>query len=124
MNLRDTAERLFWSVLVAALTNLGSVDFLDIAAWKAASLAGINAAVTMVLLVARSRLSVLPDPGEGLPGLPTEQPVSVADRLRELGLHDDEPTTPERGATDLVGALYIVAAVIVILAGLKFLGVI
>ena len=123
MNLRDSAERIFWSVLVAALTNFGSVDFLDIAAWKAAALAGINAAVTFLLLVARTRLSVLPDPGEGLPGLPVDEPVSVADRLRELGLHD-EPTTPERGAVDLVGALYLVALVIVILCGLKFLGAI
>ena len=75
MNYRDLAERLVWSVVVAALTNLGSVDLLEIAAWKAAALAGINAAVTFIVIVARTRLSVLPDPGAGLPGLPTDQPA-------------------------------------------------
>lgn len=72
MNLRDTLERLFWTVVAAALTNLGSVGILDIVAWKAAALAGINGAVTFVLVVARQRLAVLPNPGDGLPGLPTD----------------------------------------------------
>ena len=113
MNLRDSAERIFWSVLVAALTNFGSVDFLDIAAWKAAALAGINAAVTFLLLVARTRLSVLPDPGEGLPGLPVDDTVDIEERL-----------AGDRGAVDVTGVLYVVALVVVIACGLKFLGVI
>lgn len=113
MNYRDLAERLFWSVLVAALTNFGSVDFLDIAAWKAAALAGINAGVTMLLLVARSRLAVLPDPGEGLPGLPVDDNVNIAERL-----------AGDRGAVDIVEVLYVAALVIVIACGLRFLGVI
>ena len=50
--------------------------------------------------------------------------VDIAERLAAVGLYDDEPTTPERGAVDLVGALYLVALVIVILCGLKFLGAI
>lgn len=72
MNLRDLAERLFWTVVAAALTNLGSVGLLDVAAWKAAALAAINGAVTFLLVVARQRLAVLPDPGAGLPGLPAD----------------------------------------------------
>lgn len=71
MNYRDTAERLFWTVIAAALTNLSTVGVLDIAAWKGAALAALNGGTTFVLLVARSRLAVLPEPGEGLPGLPT-----------------------------------------------------
>lgn len=70
---RDTLERLFWTVVAAALTNLGSVGLLGIEAWKAAALAGINGAVTFVLVIARQRLAVLPNPGEGLPGLPTDE---------------------------------------------------
>lgn len=71
MNVRDTIERLFWSIVAAALTNLGSVGVLGIEAWKGALLAAINGAVTFLLVVARARLAALPDPGEGLPGLPT-----------------------------------------------------
>lgn len=123
MNLRDTAERLFWTLVAAFLGALTVSDLLDISALQAAIAAAASAGANFLLLVARARLSVLPEPGEGLPGLPVEQPVNIADRLRELGLHDDEPTTPERGAVDLVGALLLIAAVIVILAGLKFLGV-
>ena len=97
MNYRDTAERLFWTLLAAFLGALTVSDLLDISALQAAIAAAASAGANFLLLVARARLSVLPEPGEGLPGLPTEQPVSVADRLRELGLHDDIPTTPERG---------------------------
>lgn len=94
MNVRDTLERLFWTVVAAALTNLSTVGLLDIAAWKGAALAALNGAATFVLLVARSRLAVLPEPGAGLPGLPTNDLVDVAERLRAMGLHDDIPTTP------------------------------
>ena len=73
MDLRDTLERLVWTVIAAVLTNLSSVALLDIAAWKGAALAGLNGGMTFVLLVARSRLAVLPEPGEGLPGLPTDE---------------------------------------------------
>ena len=124
MNLRDTAERLFWTLVAAFLGALTVSDLLDISALQAAIAAAASAGANFLLLVARARLSVLPEPGEGLPGLPVEQPVSVADRLRELGLHDDEPTTPDRGAVDLVEILYVATLVVVIACGLKFLGVI
>lgn len=71
MNLRDTLERLFWTVVAAASTNLSTVALFEIAAWKGAALAAINGAMTFILLVARTRLAVLPEPGAGLPGLPT-----------------------------------------------------
>lgn len=74
MNLRDTAERIFWTFLAAALGSLGTSELLslDIAAWQSAALAGGAAVVNLVLLIARDRLAVLPSPGQGLPGLPTE----------------------------------------------------
>ena len=50
--------------------------------------------------------------------------VDIAERLASVGLYDDEPTTPDRGATDVHGAVYLAAAVMVIICGLKFLGVI
>lgn len=71
MNLAQTLERIVWTFIAAALTNIGGAVLLDLDAWKAAALAGINAVVTYVLLIARTRLAVLPDPGEGLPGLPS-----------------------------------------------------
>lgn len=68
MNVAQTAERLVWTFVAAALTNVTGAALLDLDVWKAALLAGINAAVTFVLLVARQRLDSLPDPGDGLPG--------------------------------------------------------
>jgi len=85
---RDTAERLFWTfvaaflstliaspVLVSLLEALSSaptaidISLLGFAAVSAAT-AGLIAVGNAVLLIARWRLSVLPTPGEGLPGLP------------------------------------------------------
>lgn len=72
MNLRDTIERTVWTFVAAALAALPSAAMLDVAAWKAAAVAGIAAVVNFVLLLARYRLSILPNPGEGLPGLPVK----------------------------------------------------
>jgi hypothetical protein len=71
MNLRDTAERLWWTLVAAFLGALGVSDVLDISALDAALAATAAAGVNFLLLVARARLAVLPEPGEGLPGLPT-----------------------------------------------------
>lgn len=38
----------------------------------AAAVAGLGALINAVLVIARWRLSVLPNPGEGLPGVPVE----------------------------------------------------
>lgn len=70
MNVRDTLERLFWTLLAAFLGALGTSDLLDITALQAGIVAAASAGVNFLLLVARTRLSVLPDPGDGLPGLP------------------------------------------------------
>jgi hypothetical protein len=71
---RDLAERVAWSVVQAAIANLGAAAVFNIDAWKAAALAGITGGVAVVSVIARWRLSVLPDPGAGLPGLPVEDP--------------------------------------------------
>lgn len=72
MNIRDTAERLFWTLVAAFLGALTVSDLLDITALQAGITAAASAGANFLLLVARSRLSVLPDPGDGLPALPTE----------------------------------------------------
>lgn len=72
MNIRDTIERLFWTVLAAFLGGLTVGGVLDISTLDAAALAGASAGVNFLLIIARSRLAVLPEPGEGLPGLPTD----------------------------------------------------
>jgi hypothetical protein len=81
VRVRDWLERLFWTALAAFLGALsappvGDVIGLDISlsALEAAFLAAVSAAVNFLSLVARARLAVLPEPGEGLPGLPVEEP--------------------------------------------------
>lgn len=69
MNLPQTLERIVWTFINAAIVNLGSAALLDVDAWKGAALAGGTAVLTYLSLIARTRLSVLPDPGDGLPGL-------------------------------------------------------
>jgi hypothetical protein len=87
MNWRDTIERLAWTfvagfiaallgapAVVNLLENFATVD-IDINMWEAvivsAVFAGLTDVANFVLIVARWRLSVLPNPGEGVPGLPT-----------------------------------------------------
>jgi hypothetical protein len=72
MNIRDTLERLFWTLVAAFLGALGVSDLIDISALQAALAAAASAGVNFLLLVARARLSVLPNPGDGLPGLPAD----------------------------------------------------
>lgn len=73
MNVRDTAERLFWTLVAAFLGALGVSDLIDITAVQAGLTAAASAGVNFLLLVARARLDALPDPGAGLPGLPNEE---------------------------------------------------
>lgn len=84
---RDLIERVFWTFIAAFLGSLvgaplvlqvleGLADVsIDISALQAmlvsATFAGVTAVANVVLVIARWRLSVLPDPGAGLPGLPT-----------------------------------------------------
>ena len=71
--IRDLAERLFWTFVAAFLGTLTGSAVLDLGldALQVAALAGLGAVANAVLVIARWRLSVLPNPGEGLPGLPT-----------------------------------------------------
>ena len=84
---RDLAERIWWTFVSAFLGSLIAAPFLlgvigaaantnlDISAIGAATIsaafAGFTAAANVLLVIARWRLSILPDPGAGLPGLPT-----------------------------------------------------
>lgn len=68
--MRDFFERLFWTVVVAGLASAASAALFDIEAWKAAAMTGLAAGIQCVIVFGRYRLSVLPNPGEGLPGLP------------------------------------------------------
>lgn len=101
MRLRDTLERLVWTVVQASLSSLASVSLFGISAWQAAGVAGLTAAFGFLSLVARARLAVLPNPGEGLPGLPTRD--------------------PEAGYTDVLG---LVVMLLLILVLLRVLGLI
>ena len=71
--IRDLAERLLWTFVAAFLGTLTGSAVLDLGldALQVAALAGLGAVANAVLVIARWRLSVLPNPGEGLPGLPT-----------------------------------------------------
>lgn len=66
MKVRDLCERVFWTAVSAGLAAVPSAALFDVASWKLAALVGAAAAVNAVLIVARWRLSVLPDPGDGL----------------------------------------------------------
>lgn len=70
--LRDTLERLFWTVVAAGLGSLAAGPLLGVSAWQAAGVAALSAGVNLLSILARQHLAPLPQPGEGLPGLPTE----------------------------------------------------
>lgn len=69
----DLAERLVWTFVAAFASALVSppiaqaagVD-LSLSALEAAFLAGTSAVVSFITVIARWRLSILPDPGAGL----------------------------------------------------------
>lgn len=69
MNIPQTLERLVWTAVAAAGGGLLGGPLLGVAVWQAAGIAALAAVVNFVTLVARERLSILPDPGDGLPGL-------------------------------------------------------
>lgn len=72
MKLRDTAERLFWTVVAAVTAGLVAGPVVDVSVWQGAVMTALTAAANFVSILARSRLAALPEPGEGLPGLPVE----------------------------------------------------
>lgn len=73
VRLTDLFERMFWTFVAAFTSALVSPPLADavgvtlsIDALDAAVLAGVSSVVNFVTVVARWRLSVLPDPGAGL----------------------------------------------------------
>lgn len=91
MKVRDAVERLVWTFLSGFLSALvgtplivqtiealseGSVT-IEMSLWGSVALAAVIAGLVDVanalLLIARWRLSILPSPGEGIPGLPTRR---------------------------------------------------
>lgn len=69
----DLLERCLWTFVATAggAAIGGEVFSLDLATWQVAAIAGLGAVVNVITTFARWRLSVLPNPGDGLPGLPT-----------------------------------------------------
>lgn len=106
---RDTIERLFWTFVAAFLgTLVGTPAFLAVleqasgatidvtalqAALVAATVAGVVAVANAVLILARWRLSVLPNPGEGLTRrtYPEDDPARWA---RDDGQPHGDPSIP------------------------------
>jgi hypothetical protein len=87
MKLRDMLERLVWTFLETFLATLigspvvsavvASTSGVELtlsplgAAALAGTVAGLASVATVLLVYARARLAALPNPGFGLPGLPT-----------------------------------------------------
>lgn len=72
MNAAAFLERVVWTFVQAFCAGLVGIPLFDIDAWQAAALAGLAAVINVLTQFARYRLSVLPDPGGGLPGLPSD----------------------------------------------------
>lgn len=70
MRPQQVAERIVWTFVAAAGGSLiaPAIFSFDVSALEAALIAGTGAVVNAVTIYARHRLSVLPDPGDGLPG--------------------------------------------------------
>ncbi len=73
VRLADLAERLLWTFVAAFTSALVSPPLaqvagveLSLSALEAAFLAGTSAVVSFFTVIARWRLSILPDPGSGL----------------------------------------------------------
>lgn len=78
IRIRDLIERVLWTAVAAGLGALVAAPLVDLATLEAAAVAAAAAAVNAVLVIARWRLSVLPDPGGGLPGLRTDRPLRAS----------------------------------------------
>ena len=65
---RDAAERLLWTFVAAFVGQFvgGALLSLDTSTLQSAAVAGLGAVANAVLLLARWRLSVLPDPGQAI----------------------------------------------------------
>lgn len=68
MNWKDTAERFLWTLVSAFLGALTVSDAIGISALQAGLVAAASAGANFLTVLARTRLSVLPDPGAGFGG--------------------------------------------------------
>jgi hypothetical protein len=84
VKLAPTLERLFWTAVSAGGASLATGPLFGVSVWQSAGLAAASAAVNFVTLVARKRLSILPDPGEGLPLIPWLVGIGAVDSTEEL----------------------------------------
>lgn len=68
MTVSQYVERLVWTVVAAFLGALTVSDLIGISTLQSGISAAASAGVNFLLLVARDRLAILPDPGTGLLG--------------------------------------------------------
>lgn len=68
MKWQQVAERIVWTAVQAAIGNVTVAAVFDVAFWKMGLASAAAAALAAVSIVARRRLAILPDPGDGLPG--------------------------------------------------------
>lgn len=83
VRLRDLIERVFWTGVVSVITNIVGALAFGVDAWKAALLSAMAPTLNAVLVIARWRLSVLPDPG-----------AAVAEASYKSALADVKSLTP------------------------------
>lgn len=74
INVRDFAERWVWTVVVVGAGNLAGAALFNVDAWKMGAATGLAAGLQVITTFGRYRLKILPNPGEGLPGLPVDEP--------------------------------------------------
>lgn len=67
---RDFLERTFWTALSAALSAVTAATLFQQDTLQAAGVAALTVVINAVTIFARNRAAALPDPGNGLPGLP------------------------------------------------------
>lgn len=68
---KDVFERLVWTTVAAMSSAFIAAPVFDVAVGVAVGMAGVTAAVSFVMTIARWRLSVLPNPGQAVADLVT-----------------------------------------------------
>jgi hypothetical protein len=59
----DFCERIFWTIVASGLGALAAAPLIDLDAAQGALIAAMSGGINAVLVIARWRLAVLPDPG-------------------------------------------------------------
>jgi hypothetical protein len=63
IRLLDLVERVFWTIVASGLGALAAAPLIDLDAVQGAVIAALSGGINAVLVIARWRLAVLPDPG-------------------------------------------------------------